>query len=134
MDESSPLPYPPGLKSRQLLPHLREMQRDPLRFLMKMQETFGDVVFFEAGKRRACWINHPEGIKRVLQDNSGNYTKDTIQYNTLSTITGRGLLTSDGPLWCASAAGTAAFSSLRLAALDQSSSHRRPSAGTCKPL
>lgn len=120
MDESSPLPYPPGLKSRQLLPHLREMQRDPLRFLMKMQETFGDVVFFEAGKRRACWINHPEGIKRVLQDNSGNYTKDTIQYNTLSTITGRGLLTSDGPLWLRQRRlEQPAFSSQRLAALDQ---------------
>ncbi|NPV76675.1 MAG: cytochrome P450 [Anaerolineae bacterium] len=120
MDESSFPPYPPGLKGHQLLPHLREMQRNPLSFLMRLQESFGDVVFFEAGKRRACWINHPEGIKRVLQDNSGNYTKDTIQYNMLSTITGKGLLTSDGPLWFRQRRlEQPAFSRQRLAALDQ---------------
>ena len=34
-----------------------------------------------------------------LQDNAKNYSKDTFQYNLLSSITGRGLLTSDGDFW-----------------------------------
>lgn len=97
MDESSSLPLP-SLKSRQLRSHLREMQHNPLGFLMKMQEAYGDVVCFMPGKRSTCWINHPEGIRRVLQDNSSNYTDETIQYNLRSTITGKGLLPADDPL------------------------------------
>jgi cytochrome P450 len=34
-----------------------------------------------------------------LQDNHKNYCKDTFQYNLLSTVTGKGLLTSDGDFW-----------------------------------
>jgi cytochrome P450 len=44
-------------------------------------------------------VVHPEGVKHVLQDNARNYSKDTFQYNLLSSITGRGLLTSDGDFW-----------------------------------
>ena len=35
----------------------------------------------------------------MLQDNHKNYSKDTFQYNLLSTITGEGLLTRDGDFW-----------------------------------
>jgi len=35
----------------------------------------------------------------VLQDQHRRYSKNTVQYNALSAITGKGLLTSDGPLW-----------------------------------
>ena len=54
---------------------------------------------FKVGKTRFFFINHPDLIRHVLQDHHRNYSKDTIQYNTLATITGRGLLTSDGEEW-----------------------------------
>lgn len=99
MQSPFPYPSPPGLKGRQLLPLLRTIQQDAPGFLMAMQERFGEIVSFEVGNKRAYFINHPNGIQHILQDNSHNYSKDTIQYNKLAAITGKGLLTSDGPLW-----------------------------------
>lgn len=120
MDETGSLPYPPGLKGFQLQLHLRQMQRDPLDFLIKTREAFGDVVLFEKGKRRVCWINHPEGIRRVLQDNSSNYTGETIQYNLGAAITGKSLMTSDDPLCFGQPQlDPPAFSHQHPAALDQ---------------
>ena len=57
-------------------------------------------------------VGHPDGVRHVLQDNARNYSKDTFQYNLLSTITGNGLLTSDGDFWLqAAAAGPAGLPS-----------------------
>ena len=79
----------------------------------------GDLVHFDLGITHAYLVNRPEAIKHILQDNHRNYTKDTIQYNALSTVTGRGLLTSDGELWFRNRRlEQPAFARPRLAGLD----------------
>lgn len=93
------LKLPDGLLSRALLPELGKIQRDTLGFLLDCTHRFGDLVYFEAGRNRAFFVNHPDAIKYILQTNNRNYSKDTIQYRALSTITGCGLLTSDGDFW-----------------------------------
>lgn len=109
----------PGLTSRQLLGQLRRVQSDTLGFLMDCVQTYGDLVSFQAGPTTAVLVNQPEGVRHILQDNARNYSKDTVQYNALSTITGRGLLTSDGDLWFRQRRlEQPAFSRPRLAALD----------------
>ena len=47
----------------------------------------------------AALLNHPAAVQHVLQTNHRNYSKQTIQYDALSIVTGRGLLTSDGDEW-----------------------------------
>lgn len=90
---------PPGPTGRALLNFLRILQRDPLEALTKSATEYGDAVHFQIGWQHAYLLNHPDAIQHVLQLNSRNYSKDTFQYNLLSAITGRGLLTSDGDFW-----------------------------------
>jgi cytochrome P450 len=44
-------------------------------------------------------ISHPSGVKRVLQENNKNYTKDVLDYNLLKAALGNGLLTNEGDSW-----------------------------------
>jgi cytochrome P450 len=90
---------PPGPTPLQLLGSLPRIQRNPLHYLGDCAREFGDVVHFQAGQVAAYFINHPEGARRVLLENNANYSKQTLQYNALATITGRGLLTNEGPSW-----------------------------------
>jgi cytochrome P450 len=90
------IPGPSPLSLLRLFPAIR---RDPLAFLMDCSHRYGDLVRFQAGPVTAFFANHPESVKHILQDNHHNYSKDTIQYNSLATITGKGLLTSDEPGW-----------------------------------
>lgn len=90
----------PPLKEVQILPtQIPEIQRDPLGFLMRHRAKFGDFIFYSLKIANVYQVTHPEIVRHVLQTNNRNYNKDTIQYNTLSQITGRGLLTSDGDVW-----------------------------------
>ena len=90
---------PPGPTPLELLGSLPRIQRNPLQYLGDSARQFGDLVHFQAGQVSAFYINHPDGARRVLADNNTNYSKRTLQYNALSTITGRGLLTNEGPSW-----------------------------------
>ena len=42
---------------------------------------------------------HPDSIQRVLVDNAANYVKPDLVKKILAPTIGRGLLSSDGPLW-----------------------------------
>jgi cytochrome P450 len=78
---------------------LQSLRENPLTFLQNSAEKYGDIVQFRLGGLHAFLLNKPEYIQHVLQTNNHNYSKDTLQYNALAAITGRGLLTSDGELW-----------------------------------
>jgi len=111
---------PPTLSGPQLLPLLSSIQRDTPGFLLRCTRQYGDLVRFEVGGLQAFLVNEADGVRHILQDNHRNYTKNTIQYNALATITGRGLLTSDGALWFRQRRlEQPAFSRPCLAALDQ---------------
>jgi cytochrome P450 len=89
----------PGPGSRPPLDDLRTLRDGPHAFLLQIARQYGDVVRYPVGPLAVYLVVHPDGVKRVLQDNAKNYSKDTFQYNLLSSITGRGLLTSDGDFW-----------------------------------
>ena len=92
-------PSAPGPASSELLRHLRTIQRDPLQFLQACARQYGDIVQFPIGNLAVFALNAPEAVKHVLQDHHRQYGKNTLQFNTLALVTGRGLLTSDGDLW-----------------------------------
>jgi len=68
-------------------------------YLLDCARKYGDFVAFRAGPVQAFFLNDPSSIQYILLDNYRNYTKQTIQYRSLATITGNGLLTSDGAFW-----------------------------------
>src|SRR4051812_23462496 len=47
----------------------------------------------------ALIVNDPEGVKRVLLDNVGNYPKTALEKRFFSMMFGNGLLSSDGETW-----------------------------------
>ena len=98
-DANPDLPPPPGPGSRPSLDDLRTLRDGPHAFLLQMLANTGISVRYLVGPVAVYLVVHPDGVKHVLQDNAKNYSKDTFQYNLLSSITGRGLLTSDGDFW-----------------------------------
>lgn len=72
---------------------------DPLRYLEHAIRTWGDLVAFPVGNRSALLVNDPDGVDQVLRRNAGAYGKQTLQYETLSLLTGQGLLTAPTDLW-----------------------------------
>ena len=88
----------PGPGQLELLRSLTGLRDNPLAFLQDAAARYGDLVHFRLGRWDAFVLSRPEDIQHVLQDNHRNYTKDTLQYNGLAAVTGRGLLTSDGEI------------------------------------
>lgn len=89
----------PGPQGPELIFKIRTIQRNPLEFMLQSIARYGDFVQFPIGQRMVYLVNEPRYIKHILLDNHQNYSKDTIQYNQLARVTGRGLLTSDGEFW-----------------------------------
>lgn len=83
----------------QLLRALPRIRRDPVGFLTDAVAGHGDLVSLPIPGQPVLLVNDPDGARRVLQDNPGGYTKATIQYRSLTTVTGIGLLTADGEEW-----------------------------------
>ena len=78
---------------------IAEIRRDPLSFLNRMYTQFGDVVQFPIPDPPTYLVSNPETARRVLVGNARAYGKRTIQYTTLSLVTGEGLLTADTDAW-----------------------------------
>lgn len=90
---------PPGPGSRPPLDDLRTLRVGPHAFMIRVAQQYGPILRYPIGPLAVYLVTDPDGVKHVLQDNHRNYDKDTFQYNLLSSITGRGLLTSDGEFW-----------------------------------
>ena len=82
-----------------MLRHAHQMRTDPLTFLVDCALELGDVVEFPIPRQRVFYVNDPDAAQRVLQGNHRGYGKRTVQYRSLSLVTGEGLLTSDGEVW-----------------------------------
>jgi cytochrome P450 len=64
-----------------------------------MTGQYGDIVRIRFLFWPAYLINHPDGIKHVLQENQQNYHKDFYPYKIFKPLLGRGLVTNDGKSW-----------------------------------
>lgn len=76
----------------------RDFQRDPLAFIRVLAAT-ADVVGYRFVVWPSIFVNHPEYIKHVLQENNRNYNKDAPPNRMLKTVLGEGLVTNDGASW-----------------------------------
>jgi len=89
----------PGPSRGQLLRALRRMLGDPLGYLGEARDTYGPLAAFVVADPPAVLLSDPADVHHVLVAHHRGYTKRTIQYDTLATVTGDGLLVSDPPLW-----------------------------------
>jgi cytochrome P450 len=81
-----------------ILGSARELQRDTLQYIQTLA-AIGDVVRYRFVVWPTLFLNHPDHIKHVLQENNRNYNKDVPSNRLLKTVLGTGLLTNDGVSW-----------------------------------
>jgi cytochrome P450 len=87
--------YPPG--PAYILPYrlLRKFLRDPLKMLIDISHTYGDIAHFKFGRQNVYLLNHPEYIEDVLVTNYKNFIKSRgLQVS--KRLLGNGLVTSEG--------------------------------------
>ena len=89
----------PGPSGLDMLRGISLMRRHPPGFLRQCELRHGSVVSFPIPRRTVVFVADPVDVRRVLQQNHVGYGKRTIQYDALATVTGMGLLASDGQLW-----------------------------------
>jgi cytochrome P450 len=88
----------PGPRGRPLLGSLLEFRRDKLGFLREVAR-FGDVARYRVATVTFYQVNHPDGVRRVLQENNRNYGKGEMTRGGLGPLLGEGLFISEGDTW-----------------------------------
>ena len=89
----------PGPMGPDMLRAFSPIRRNPLAYLMTVWRQYGDVVQFPIPRPPSYLVNDPDAVRRVLVGNGRNYGKSTIQYRSLSLVTGEGLLVADTQPW-----------------------------------
>ena len=77
---------------------IRAIQHNPLSFLMESWRQYGDVVQFPFPPfplPTTYMVSSPQGARDVLLQHHKSMSKRTLQYSTLSMVTGEGLLTAE---------------------------------------
>ena len=91
----SGIEYPPG--PTYILPYrlLRKFLRDPLKVLIDISHTYGDIAHFKFGRQNVYLLNRPDYIEDVLVTNYKNFIKSRgLQVSRR--LLGNGLVTSEG--------------------------------------
>jgi cytochrome P450 len=70
-----------------------------LEFLAGCADDFGPMVSFVLPRFRIVFVNSATGVQRVLRGNHQNYGKRTPQYRSLASLTGEGIVVSEGDAW-----------------------------------
>ena len=90
---------PTGPKGNLLMGVLPQVRRDVLGFLSETSRVHGPVARYRLGPIQSYLVTHPDGVKRILQDNVANYTKDHLSYGMVRWLVGNGLIASQGDFW-----------------------------------
>jgi len=87
-----------GPRGNPVLGSMRDFQRDKLGFIQSLTR-YGDVARYRMAHLTWYQVNHPDGVRRVLQENNRNYGKGALTLGIFKPVVGEGLLTSEGALW-----------------------------------
>ena len=81
-----------------MLRNLRSIMADPLDYLEQIWQTHGDVIQLPI-PHPTYLVSSPQGARDALINFNRSMGKRTLQYDTLSLVTGLGLLTADTAEW-----------------------------------
>ncbi|MGW2813652.1 cytochrome P450 [Streptomyces sp. NPDC001415] len=96
----STLPLNPvhGPRGFPALGNLVAFGKDPLGFLTRLRDDFGDAVTWSLGPRRSLFISHPGHIRELLAAREDTYEILEMSW-ALQQITGQSVLLSKGDDW-----------------------------------
>jgi cytochrome P450 len=89
----------PGPAGGAMLRNLSAVLKDPLTYLEQVWREHGDVIQFPIPKPATYLVSSPEGAREILVNQHNQTSKQTLQYNNLSLVTGEGLLTAQTQAW-----------------------------------
>jgi cytochrome P450 len=89
------IPSPPG---GLLTGHLKPARERPLQYVLEITRDYGDVVQLRLGPSRLIVVNHPDHVKRVLQEKASHYGRPAF-VALLRKVVGNGLLFAEGESW-----------------------------------
>jgi len=95
--KSSSVHSAPGPKNNAFGLNLFRFRREPLSFLQRLTQQYGDFVTFRMGGQHMFLANHPDYIREVLVAQNSNYVKGRALQRA-KRLLGQGLLTSEGEL------------------------------------
>ncbi|MEU9098679.1 cytochrome P450 [Streptomyces sp. NPDC048361] len=100
MPTSTPLPLNPvnGPRGVPPLGNLLAFGKDPLAFLTRLRDDFGDAVTWSLGPRRSLFISHPQHIRELLAAREDTYEILEIGW-AFKQITGKSVILSKGGDW-----------------------------------
>jgi cytochrome P450 len=88
---------PRGPRNLPVLGQIAAFRSDPLGFLKRTADKYGDLVYFRLGPQHVFLVNEPEYIRQILVTNQHNFTKSRALQRA-KILLGEGLLTSEGDL------------------------------------
>ncbi|MBZ0297817.1 MAG: cytochrome P450 [Anaerolineae bacterium] len=89
---------PVGVSGFPIIGSMPEFARDPIKFITRLQNEYGDVAAFSLMGKQSVLISNPQDIERVLLETGKHYGKFHPTY-AMRTILGNGLVTSEGDFW-----------------------------------
>lgn len=87
----------PAPKGNFLLGNLIDFAKDPLLFMTKCFEEYGEIVPLRFAQKKTILISKPEYIQQILKDRETFYKSKTLK--SLYALLGQGILTSEGETW-----------------------------------
>ncbi|MFC8917273.1 cytochrome P450 [Streptomyces sp. NPDC057116] len=95
---SVPLTPVPGPRGLPVLGNLPEFGRDPLAFLTKLRDEYGDAVRWSLGPRRGLFLSHPQHIAEMLTSREHAYEILEIGW-AFKRVVGQSVIMSKGDDW-----------------------------------
>ena len=89
---------PVGAAGLPVVGNLPQFARDPIKFITRLQQEYGDVVAFSLMGLKSILISSPQDIDRVLVETGKRYGKFRPSY-AMRVVLGNGLVTSEGDFW-----------------------------------
>ena len=86
---------PPGPRVRSLGGSFRDFRADPLGFLTRCTQEYGDLCYFRAGHQHMYFLNSPALVQEALVTKNAAFMKSRILQRAKSLL-GEGLLTNEG--------------------------------------
>ncbi len=95
---ATPTKLPPGPPSKSWAGSFKEYSRDPLGYLPRLAQEYGDIVTMRFYKFRVYFVSHPDYVEEVLVTQNRKFIKGRI-LRANKRLFGNGLLTSEGDFW-----------------------------------
>lgn len=91
--------YPAGYSLLQTTLKTGDFLQDPIRFINKSMEQFGDTYTATVGTKKMILTKNPDFIDHFLRTNQRNYMRSDITAKRGAQFFGKGLLFTNGEYW-----------------------------------